>query len=104
MKTNEKMNLSASWAVILNVLMFCVFLVIAVSPLPAQSSNEADRIKGNLVSAGWLEKNLNNAGVLILDSSPYQIYAAQHIPGAVSADLLIYGIQEMPVAEMEQLY
>jgi 3-mercaptopyruvate sulfurtransferase SseA len=64
----------------------------------------AEGIKGNLVNVNWLEKNLKNRDVLILDASPTQIYTAQHIPGAVSVDLYTYGIQEVPVADMEQLY
>jgi 3-mercaptopyruvate sulfurtransferase SseA len=61
-------------------------------------------IKGNLVTVGWLQKNLNNAGVVILDASPGPMYAAQHIPGAVNIDLLTYGIQEISISQMEQRF
>jgi len=73
--------------------------LLLVKPLSAQEG-----IKGNLVSVSWLEKNLKNADVLILDASPSQIYAAKHIPGAISYDIFNYGVQEMPVAEVEKRY
>jgi 3-mercaptopyruvate sulfurtransferase SseA len=63
-----------------------------------------DRITGNLVNVEWLDKNLSNADVLILDASPGQVYNAQHIPGALSVNLFMYGIQEKPAAEVEQIY
>ncbi len=72
--------------------------------LLAQPLAAADGIAGNLVNVNWLEKNLNNADVLILDASPTQIYAAKHIPGAISVDIYTwYGLQEMPVVDMEKL-
>jgi len=61
-------------------------------------------IKGNLVTAGWLEKNLKNANIIILDASPTQIYKENHIPGAISYDIFSYGVQELPVAEIEKRY
>jgi 3-mercaptopyruvate sulfurtransferase SseA len=73
--------------------------LLLVKPLSAQEG-----IKGNLVSVSWLEKNLKNADILILDASPSQIYAAKHIPGAISYDIFNYGVQEMPVAEVEKRY
>ncbi len=62
----------------------------------------ADPVKGNLVSVDWLEKNLKDADLLILDASAAQIYKAQHIPGALNVDLFSYGAQEPSVPEMEQ--
>jgi 3-mercaptopyruvate sulfurtransferase SseA len=59
---------------------------------------------GHLVDVRWLAKNLTNPGLLLLDASPAPLYTAQHIPGAVSVDLLSYGAQEKPAAEMERLY
>jgi 3-mercaptopyruvate sulfurtransferase SseA len=47
---------------------------------------------GNLVDAQWLERNLKSADVLILDASPAPVYAANHIPGALSVDLMSYGL------------
>ena len=79
-------------------------LAVAGCLLLAQPLMAADGIKGNLVSVNWLEKNLKNSDVLILDGSPTQIYAAKHISGAVSVDIYTwYGLQEMPVADMEKL-
>ncbi len=89
------------------VLRYCFLLVVAGCLLLAQPLMAADGIEGNLVNVKWLEKNLKNADVLILDASPTQIYAAKHIPGAVSVnifDLFAYGLGGMPVAQTEQLY
>ncbi|MGB7624601.1 MAG: rhodanese-like domain-containing protein, partial [Terriglobia bacterium] len=82
-------------------------LAVAGCLLLAQPLMAADGIEGNLVSVKWLEKNLKNPDVLILDASPTQSYMAQHIPGAVSVnifDLFAYGLGGMPVAQTEQLY
>lgn len=67
----------------------------------------AEGIKGHLVDVGWLEKNLKNADLLILDASPSQTYTAKHIAGAVNVnvyDLFSYGFQGMPAAASERLY
>ena len=86
-------------------LRYCFLLAVAGCLLLAQPLMATEDIKGNLVDVNWLEKNLKNADVLILDASATQSYAAQHIPGAISVDLLSwYGIQEMPVADFEKLY
>jgi 3-mercaptopyruvate sulfurtransferase SseA len=86
------------------VLSYGFLLLVAGCLLLAQPLMAADGIEGNLVNVKWLEKNLKNSDVLILDASPAQIYAAKHIPGAVSVDIYAwYGLQEMPVADMEKL-
>lgn len=79
-------------------------LAVAGCLLLAQPLMAAEGMQGNLVTANWLEKHLNDADVLILDASPTQIYTAKHIPGAVSVDVYTYGVQEMPVAVTERLY
>ncbi len=53
--------------------------LLLVPPLVA-----AEGIKSHLIDTGWLQKNLKNADVLILDASPSQIYTTKHIPGAVN--------------------
>lgn len=72
--------------------------------LIVQSLMAQEGIKGNLVTAGWLEKNLKNADVIILDASPSQIYKEKHIPGAISYDIFTYGVQELPIAEIEKRF
>ncbi|MCX6563883.1 MAG: rhodanese-like domain-containing protein, partial [Candidatus Aminicenantes bacterium] len=80
-------------------------LAVAGCLLLAQPLMAAEGIKGNLVNVNWLEKNFKNADVLILDASSAQNYAAQHIPGAVSVDIYAwYGLQDMPVADMDKLF
>ncbi len=77
-----------------------ISLLVAVAG--GQPSIAADEFKGNLADVAWLEKNLGRADVLILDASPAQLYAAQHIPGAVSVDIFSYGAQEPSTAAMEE--
>jgi len=87
-------------AVSYGFLFFLAGCLLLAQPLPA-----GEGINGHLVTARWLEKNLTNPDVLILDASPTQIYTARHIAGAVSVDLFTwYGLQEMPVADFEKLY
>ncbi len=90
----------------LKVLRSCLLLAVAGCLILAQPLRAAERIQGHLVTVNWLEKNLTNPDVLILDASP-QSYAAQHIPGAVSVnvfELFIYGLGGAPVAQTEQLF
>ena len=103
-EVNSMMKSSTPQVIRLKVWRSCFLLAIAVCLLLAQPSLAQEGIKGNLVSVNWLEKNLKNADVLILDASPSQIYSAKHIPGAISYDIFTYGVQEMPVAEIEKRY
>ena len=64
----------------------------------------AERGTGNLVDVDWLSKHLGSPDVLVLDVSPGQLYAAKHIPGAVSVDFLTYGFPEKPLSDMERRY
>lgn len=87
------------------VLRFGFILAIAGGLLLAQILMAADESGSNLVNVKWLENNLKNPDVLILDASPAQIYSAKHIPGAISVDVMgWYGLQERPIADMEDLY
>jgi 3-mercaptopyruvate sulfurtransferase SseA len=82
------------------LLVIGVFLFNTV--LISQSHNNSDGINGNLVSVDWLEKNLTNKNVLIVDASNAMAYSKQHIPGAVNLDMFAYGGKEFPVQEVEQ--
>ncbi|HEU5163324.1 MAG TPA: rhodanese-like domain-containing protein [Thermoanaerobaculia bacterium] len=73
----------------LAMLLLCLF-----APLAASAG------EGNLVDPAWLEAHRTE--VLILDASAPQVYAAGHVPGAVSVDIFGYGAQETPPAEMEK--
>ncbi len=88
----------------LNILKYCFLLVIAVCLHLPQSLMAQEGINGNLVTISWLEKNLRNPDVLILDASPAQIYTAKHIPGAINYDIFTYGVQELPVTEIEKRF
>ena len=77
------------------------FLVIAFacSALLVGASTAA----GNLVSANWLRNNLAREDLLLLDASPTKLHAANHIPGAISVDLYMYGSpHKITPAEMER--
>ena len=85
--------------------------------------------RGNLVDAEWLQKNLGNPEVLLLDAQPTKLYVDGHIPGAQSVSFrpeeasslgvsLSYGggvdlftdtnaevpFQELPPEQMQQLF
>ena len=57
----------------------CLPLVHAAAAVDARASN--------LVSVEWLQKNIGNEDVLLLDASSARLYAAKHLPGAISVDL-----------------
>ncbi|MBI5730112.1 MAG: hypothetical protein HY963_03150 [Ignavibacteriales bacterium] len=101
MNTNKKSpeNLKSH---MINIHLTILYFFLFNSFLLSQPSLVTERINGNLVSVEWLEKNLKNNNVLIIDASPAQMYAAQHIPGALNADLIMYGVKEAPVSEIEQ--
>lgn len=64
----------------------------------------SEGVSGNLVSAKWLAGHLDDAGVVILDASAAQAYAAKHIPGARAVDFLVYGYPERSLEDMERRY
>ena len=81
------------------------FIAVAGCLLLGPSLTAGEGNEGPLVKVEWLEKNLKNPDVLILDASPAQAYAAKHIRGAASFDIYAwYGLQEKPVAEMQELF
>ena len=77
---------------------------IAVCLLPAGPLAAVEGVKGNLASVAWLEANLKNSDVLVLDASSAQVYAAKHIPGAVNVDLFTYGLPDAAPADMERRF
>jgi len=88
----------------LKVLKHGFLLAVVGCLLLAQPMTAEDGVEGHLVNVKWLEKNLANAGVLILDASATQTYMTNHIPGAASVDILSwYGLREMSMADMEKL-
>lgn len=72
--------------------------------LVAQSLIAQEGSRDNLVSVDWLNKNLKNSEVVILDASPSQLYTMKHIPGAINCDIFTYGPKELPVIEIEKRY
>lgn len=89
---------------LLKVSRFYFLFTAAIFLFQTQTLIAEEGMEGNLVTVRWLEKNLKNADLLVLDVSPGQVYKEQHIPGAVSVHLFSYGIREIPAAEMEELY
>lgn len=88
----------------MNVFKYCLLVALASCLFLTQLSIAEEAVRGNLVTVGWLKKNLKNADVVILDASPAHIYTAKHIPGAINYDIFTYGVQEPPVAEIEKRY
>jgi thiosulfate/3-mercaptopyruvate sulfurtransferase len=56
--------------------------------------------RGRLVDMAWLQRH--GADAVVLDASLTPQHRAGHIPGAVSADLYRYGVQEPTPAAMQQ--
>lgn len=81
----------------------CLFIA-AAGCLLAAPVVAAEATPHNLVDVKWLDQHRRDPDVLILDASPAPVYAAQHIPGAVSIDAFTYGGREVPVADTERLY
>jgi 3-mercaptopyruvate sulfurtransferase SseA len=83
--------------------LYLIFAIAGIFLLPLQLKAADER--GNLVNAEWLERNLKNPEVIILDASPSTVYGVSHIPGAISVDIYSwYGLRELPVADMEKIY
>ena len=95
-RTPQQENYMSKGSLFLFAVAGCLLLA---QPLMAQEG-----INGNLVTVDWLQNNLNNANVLILDASPGPMHAAQHIPGAVNVDLLTYGVHEIPISDTEKRF
>jgi thiosulfate/3-mercaptopyruvate sulfurtransferase len=90
----SEVDMPSSW--------FRLFLAALASALLAQAVAAEDGVRGRLVSAQWLQANLNAPDLLLLDASFTPMYAAKHIPGAIGADLFAFGAQDPPPAVMEQ--
>ena len=81
-------------------------LAVAVLLLLSQSLFAEEGVRGKLVDVQWLEKNLKNPDLVILDASP-ETYAKQHIPGALGVniyDLFAYGFGGISDAKMEETF
>ncbi len=86
------------------ILKYSSVFAIATCLLLSQPLLAEEGINGNLVTVQWLQKNLNNPEIVLLDASFAQGYAKEHIPGAINYDLFTYGVQEMPVTQIEKRY
>jgi 3-mercaptopyruvate sulfurtransferase SseA len=85
---------------------WALLFAVAVSLLLAQSLTAEDGVRGKLVDVHWLEKNLKNPDLVLLDASP-ETYAKQHIPGAIGAniyDLFAYGFGGISDAKVEETF
>jgi thiosulfate/3-mercaptopyruvate sulfurtransferase len=88
------------------LLRYCFLVAAASCVLAAQPLLAEAGVRGNLVDDGWLQKNLKNPDVVILDASP-ETYAKQHIPGAISVniyDLFAYGFGGLADGPAEQIF
>ena len=85
----------------LKLVKYCLVLAVAGCLLMPQSLMAANN---NLVDVMWLEKNLKNPNVLILDASSAAAYARKHIPGAVNTDFYAYGIKDVSLEKTEATF
>jgi thiosulfate/3-mercaptopyruvate sulfurtransferase len=81
------------------VLFIAAMLSFAVQCVKAQDINS-----GNLVTVDWLEKNITNANILLIDASFENNYKENHIQGAVNVNVYRFGIMETPVSMMEAMF
>jgi thiosulfate/3-mercaptopyruvate sulfurtransferase len=89
------------------LLRYSLGLTVVVCLLLPHSVMAEEGINGNLVDVHWLQKNLNNPNLVILDASAPETYAAQHIPGALNVniyDLFAYGFGGLSNAQTEQVF
>jgi thiosulfate/3-mercaptopyruvate sulfurtransferase len=89
--------------VMVRILKRCFSIAVAACLLLAPDLTAAEGVQGHLVGVDWLEKNLKNPDVLILEASFPPNNGSDHIPGAVSVSLFGYGLQELPVANAEKI-
>ncbi|HKW77014.1 MAG TPA: rhodanese-like domain-containing protein [Terriglobales bacterium] len=79
----------------------CLLLTAATAAMEPEEG-----LQNHLAHVHWLEKNLKNPNVVILDASP-QTYAKNHIPGAVSVniyELFAYGFGGISDDKTEQAF
>ncbi len=81
-----------------------LFILMVCSLFISPVATAAEQGRGNLVSVQWLEQNRLRDDILLIDASPGQLYAARHIPGAVSVDVFSFGGREQSAADMEQRF
>ncbi len=86
------------------ILRYLLVIAIATCVFVSQPSLAEEGTNGNLVTVQWLQKYLSNPDVVLLDASFVPVYAKEHIPGAINYDLFTYGVQELPVAQIEKRY
>lgn len=96
--TLKKSDILSYWLVLLAAVIF-----ISISQCVKAGDNPEGNSEGNLVTAEWLQKNLTNGDLILLDASPSKIYGEKHITGAVNVNAYALGVMETPVAVMEQL-
>ncbi len=85
----------------------CLWLCLGMTAAAAQggaAASEASREvpPGPLVQAAWLKQQLGRDDLVLIDASPGGLYARQHIPGAVHADLFSFGGREQPPELMQR--
>jgi thiosulfate/3-mercaptopyruvate sulfurtransferase len=86
---------------------FSLGAALAVLLPPAWAAGSAPGkpgLLGPLVPVTWLQRHLQRPDVLLLDASPARAHQAQHIPGAVNADVFSIGAKDLPQAEMQSRF
>ena len=74
---------------------------------PAQPAWAQAVVQSHLVTAAWVQQQqqqqqLGPAALRVLDASPTQLHRAGHIPGAISADMMVFGPTGATPQQMQQ--
>lgn len=85
--------------------MYLLLIVFTSQLLVAQSKEMTDGKDGNLVSYSWLENNLNDPDLILLDASPRHVFNEKHIEGAIGANSYFwFGVNEISNDELENIF
>jgi len=87
------------WIVMLLSAVLMMFIPLA----DAQTSPRTTPHSTPLVNVEWLKMNISRNDIVVIDASFQQLYAAKHIPGAISANVFALGSRDASPAAMEQL-
>ncbi len=79
-------------------------LLLLCAPFFATAPRAQEATGSRLVTTGWLQENLGDPGIVLLDASTSPVFAANHIPGAINYDIFTYGVKEFPQEEIEKRY
>ena len=81
------------------MLAFATFGLLSAGAAPAADTGDTP-----LVDTAWLAQRLGRDDIVLIDTSPPPMYAAGHIPGAISVDVFGHAARDRSPADMEQRF